>query len=127
MLIVLVYWLILHKQFLNSHLAEDPFVYIHMHLIHSLPFITVLVNIVISQTNFIPSHCIYVMIEGGVYSVVNYLGTCYRKHVLYPFMKWEDYTTIIICIFLMIFGGILFQIICYSISKGRELVDFNNT
>ena len=96
-----------------------------MHVIHSLPFVTVLVNVIISKANFIPSHCIYAMIEGIAYSVVNYLGTMYRQHILYPFMKWEDYTTVVICFFLVIFGGILFNITCFGVAKGREYIDIN--
>lgn len=107
-LIVVVYWLVLHKQFLASPLADDPFVFIHMHIIHSLPFITVLLNIIISKTNFIPSHCVYFVLEGFLYSIVNYLGVRYRGHVLYPFMKWDDFSTVIVCFFLLMFGAILF-------------------
>ena len=88
--------------------SQDTFLYCHMLVIHSLPFVTVLINMVVTKANFIPSHGVYYVIEGALYSVANYLGVRYRNHVLYPFLKWEDYTTLLVVLFLLFFGGLIF-------------------
>ena len=76
--------------------------------VHSLPFLAILINVLISRVNFIPSHGIYYMIEGALYSVTNFFGCLYRKHVLYPFLPWTDYKSVLVCIMLDIFCGVLY-------------------
>ena len=61
-----------------------------MIFVHSLPFFAVLINLVITRGRFISSHCVYTMILGSVYSIVNYFGAQYRGYNLYPFLKWEN-------------------------------------
>jgi hypothetical protein len=95
---------------------DEVYLYWHMVTVHSLPFLTVFTNLIISRTVFIPSHCVYVMGLAIAYSCMNYVGCLYRGHPLYPFLKWEDINSILFCMVMAVFGGVLAQISCMATS-----------
>jgi len=47
-----------------------------------------------------------------VYCFVNYSGTVIRGQPLYYFLTWEDYWSIIICVFITIPNAIVYYVIC---------------
>lgn len=102
----MVYWPILHPLVHKELDPNEIFLWFHMVSIHSLPFFSVAINVTISKTTFIPSHGIYYMITGLLYSFVNYLGCLYRGKALYPFLPWTDYKSILFCIGLDVFSGL---------------------
>ena len=103
------YWSILHKEFLlKVDPVKDTYLYYHSYCVHSLPFVSVTINVMISRVSFIPSHCVYVMLLGVMYSLVNYFGTLYRKTPIYSFIKWDDHISVILSVGLVIITGIVF-------------------
>ena len=102
------YWPILHPKIDSYVTPGDNFLLYHMYCVHSLPFFSSLINVLVSRVNFIPSHDIYYMISGACYSVANFLGTCYRGKPLYPFLDWTDYKSVLFCVILIIVCGIVY-------------------
>ena len=121
-LIVGVYWPVLHHLVLDKLKTESDavFLYYHMIFIHSVPFLAILFNTMLSRTVLIPGHCLYVVLVGFIYCFFNYAGVRYRGHALYPFLPWEDYKSILVCIVLLVFGAILYQIVCFIIIKIKK-------
>ena len=113
-----IYWPFLHHlilEKLNSNTDDsnrygtDPvFYYYYIHVIHSVPFIAMLINVYLSQVTFIPAHGLYLMLGGIAYGPVNYAGTLYRGHWLYPFLTWNDYRTLVIFAVCLVVFFILF-------------------
>ncbi len=93
------------------------YLYYHMITIHSLPFIGVLMNVIISRIVFIPGHCVYLSLFGLFYCIVNFLGTKYRGHFLYPFLPWTDYKSIIVSLLIVVVGAIIYLVVCFVLYR----------
>ena len=120
-IIVSIYWPLLHHLVLEKLKteADSTFLYYHMIFIHSVPFISMLLNLTMSQIVFIPSHSIYLVAVGLLYCIVNYFGSLYRGHALYPFLPWTDFKSIIVCAVLLIISFILYQAVSFLISLAK--------
>ena len=126
-LIVMIYWIVLHPLVVqNLKIDEEPFLWYHLIFIHSLPFANVFSNVVFSRVVFIPSHCTYLSIIGWSYSIVNFIGAQYRGQPLYPFLKWQDYKSLIFCLLFNVFAVLLFHLMTIiTIKFKKRPTDYN--
>lgn len=102
-------------------MAMRTYLYYHMLFIHSLPFVGVLFNVIFSRIVFIPGHCVYLSLTGLCYCVVNFLGVKYRGHVLYPFLPWTDYKSVIISLGIVIAASVIYMTVCLIIKAIKQL------
>ena len=124
-----IYWPILHHIAMERIKTEPDgsFLYYHMIFIHSVPFIAVLVNVTLSKVRFIPGHSLYIVLYGIFYSCVNYAGTLYRGHPLYPFLNWQDYRSLIVCGILNLVIFLLFQMVTAALCILKEKKQYTLT
>lgn len=118
-----VYWPLLHDLAMAriAELEEDrTFLTYHMLFIHSLPFLAVFINTLLSQVVFIPSHSLYLIGFGVFYGGLNYAGTLYRGHPLYPFLPWTDALSLLICAALLVIMFVLHQLVCLGMAICRK-------
>ena len=119
-IIVSIYWPKLHHLALKKieeeqNIAFRTYLYYHMLFIHSLPFVGILINVILSRVVFIPGHCIYLAFTGMCYNVVNYLGVKYRGHPLYPFLPWTDYKSVLIGIGIVVSASFIYMVVCFVV------------
>ena len=91
-----------------------------MIFIHSLPFLAITINIILSRTVLIPGHCMYSGLVASSYSVFNFFGSKYRGHALYPFLPWTDYKSVVICIFLVNLGMVIYLMASFIICQCKK-------
>lgn len=96
------------------------YLYYHMLSIHSVPFVATLMNVIISRMVFIPGHCVYLAAVGMCYNFVNFLGTKYRGHYLYPFLPWTDYKSIIVSLLIIVIGSFIYLLVCFVIYRVKH-------
>ena len=78
---MVVYWPFLHGfavDIVNEKVKDPKFNYFmhwHLILIHSVPFFTVFVNVMLSKMIFMREHSRYLVTGGCIYMVLNYIGT----------------------------------------------------
>jgi len=116
-LIVAIYWGYLHPLVREGLDPSERFLHFHLRVVHSLPFLSLLVNLILSRMVFIRKHAVYICFLGLGYSVANYLGTLYRKKPLYPFLKWEGFESIVFCVIFVLGACILFQGPCLLLER----------
>ncbi|CDW72364.1 UNKNOWN [Stylonychia lemnae] len=88
--------------------------------IHIYPFLTMFINVAITQIVFEAGNVIYSMIYGLFYCFINYLAVQYRGgKPIYDFLHWKDYTTILICLVIMALKAFLFILISKILAKFR--------
>ena len=86
--------------------------------IHTLPALTVFLNVALSRVVFIASHYRYMIYYSLVYAVVNYIGVLVKGRPLYPFLPWTDFRSLLVIIVIM--GGNL--TVYYFVCKGIRSV-----
>jgi hypothetical protein len=90
-MVVLVYWLMIHNEIIDRILAtNDVIIYWLNIFIHILPFLAALVNTLATSYTFVMKHYFYCLCIGLVYAPLNYIGTKIRGKPVYPFLKWEE-------------------------------------
>ena len=88
------------------------YLYYHMLFIHSVPCIAISINLILSRVSFVPAHCKYLSATGLGYCIVNFLGVKYRGHVLYPFLPWTDFKSIIISVGIVVAATVIYMFVC---------------
>lgn len=121
---MLFYWPKLHSLAIEKARTDFPddftFLYYHLICIHSLPAASVVLNVIISQARFVPSHGILICPLALSYCVANYLGVVYRGHPLYPFLTWTDYKSGLVVLGMMVISFLLFQAVTFLITLLRH-------
>ena len=112
-LIVLIFWSLLYH-------PHQPITlnYIYTHLIHSLPYIFILIEFYKCQWVFRWSHIIFVWAFMIFYLFLNLAVTVYTGKPVYPIMTWNDMLTVVIIISFSVLI-ILFFYIFYTIAEKR--------
>lgn len=99
---MIVYWLVLAKvdfrelELHNHNLDYKNYLWWNKVLCHSTPFLSSLINVIISRLVFVPGHLLYMFVIGVFYLITNYYGTLGWGKPIYFFLTWEDYTSVII-------------------------------
>ena len=88
-IITAIYWPVLHPIVKAKIQHSDPVLYFHMLYVHSVPFVTLCINLVFSRVTFLRGHWCYTVFFGMIYPVFNYFGSWYRGKNLYPIIRWE--------------------------------------
>ena len=81
--------------------------------IHSVPAISIFINVLISKIVFLYEHLSYLLIFSAIYSFVNFAATKIRRAPLYPFLPWDDWTSLIVCVVLNIPFIFIYYLVCY--------------
>ena len=88
-MVVLVYWPLVHPEVMKEVIPSgDDVVYWIMIIIHSWPFMAVLVNVILTRIVFIYDHYLYCFYLGVVYICINFVGTKMRGKPMYAFLNW---------------------------------------
>ena len=85
-----------------------------MLFVHSVPFISLLINLVYTKITFIKSHYCHSMVLGFIYIFFNYYGSMERGKNLYPIIRWEnkvEVTFVVIALILFV-GYVLHPMSC---------------
>lgn len=118
-MIVAIYWPVLHAPMLTQikGAPNEELIYWTMVFIHTLPFFGVAINVWITpKVEFMHSHYTYFIQYGVFYMFLNFLGTKYRGKPVYPFITWEDWTTVIVLAVLMALELSVFFLTCYVVN-----------
>lgn len=119
-MIVMVYWPFLHEQVLEEiRPRNDQIVYWIIIVVHIWPFLAVVANVAISQTLFIYGHYRYLLGVGVVYMFANFIGTKAIGRPLYHIMPWEDSSTLLVAIGLIVLGVGSYLGICYIVNTSK--------
>ena len=117
-LIVCVYWTLLHDFVMQSILhLNDPWIEFLFVYVHVWPGLAILFNVVFTDLRLIPSHSRYMIPVGLAYLVVNLVGTIVREEPVYPFLTWKDYKSPLIAGGLVISGKVNYDIVCWIVNK----------
>ena len=90
----ILFWVVLAPKFfptVNWHDFMQAWVAIRMILLHTIPMLASVVELVLSDVTFIHSHWKYVFATGCSYIVANYIGYKFVLHSpLYPVVDWKN-------------------------------------
>lgn len=89
----ILFWIVLAPELFantNWHDFFSAWACIRMIMLHSVPMLASIVDLVVSDVTFIDSHWKYVFATGCAYIVANYFGTIYMKTPLYPVVDWKN-------------------------------------
>ncbi|CDW89078.1 UNKNOWN [Stylonychia lemnae] len=107
--IVTIYWPVLHSyslEIVEKIRVEHPDMAWKVHhliiYLHSIPALSIFLNVFISKLVFFYEHARGLVIYSTVYYIVNFLGTKYRGKPIYPFLTWEDWWSLVICIIIVL-------------------------
>ena len=92
MVITPLFWLCLAPM-IFPHLkwsGYDLYVRIRYTCVHSIPMLTSLINILISNQKFLSRDWKFIFSAGQVYLVCNYIGTMQTGHSIYPYGDWTS-------------------------------------
>jgi hypothetical protein len=90
--IVIIYWTTLHKLALEFF-KENQCLTVYLYVAHSFPAVSLVLSWVVTDIRMDPSHWKYLLILGIVYAFINFLSTKIAGKYLYPFLKWEDFSS----------------------------------
>jgi hypothetical protein len=125
-MVVVVYWPWVHPSVLEEILPlNDSIIYWTMIWIHIWPFIAMVVNVGMSKTVFIYRHYQYVVVLGIIYAVTNFIGTKIKGKPLYPFLLWEDWTSIVVMSGLILVGVGFYLTVCYVVNSLKRVKRFD--
>lgn len=88
--------------------------------IHILPFVTTLINTIISRMVFLPFHFVYKAGFNVVYAALNYIGTIMYGHPLYSFLTWQSSLSLIVVFVLSIVDVILYAAVYLIIRSTKQ-------
>ena len=94
---MLVYWPVLHQAALKKFEGDD-FKILHMYLVHSFPFIALLLILATTDVQLQVGHWKGFIPIAFVYAVINCYATLTSGKPLYHFLDWKDYKSPLICI-----------------------------
>ena len=117
-MITVVYWTVLHKQVVESRVKRHgEFFRVTTTLHHSFPLIVSIFEVILSKHDFVYSDVFYMMIIGHAYTLNNFLQTkLIPSRVPYPFLKYEDYDSIVVLLFFTV-ANTIFYITIVTILK----------
>ena len=118
-MIVAVYWPLIHSDVILSIAEGEVIAYWITILIHSWPFFAVTLNVLVSQVVFIYCHYRYMILVGIVYALTNYSATKLKGKPLYKFLHWEDQTSIIISLSLLSATVFFFLALSFAINTNK--------
>ena len=124
-LVVSVYWSILHEKELQKRegLEGKELEIINLYIAHILPIVGCFGNFLITDVCMKSSHSKVLIPIAVAYAVVNYLETKSRGEPLYFFLTWEDETTIYIYTVITLITIAAFHVlayITYSIKRSKS-------
>lgn len=115
-----VYWFLLHKYVME--IAGDNLLdKVVTVCIHSVPFMTVISNIVLSRIEFRRSDLVYCMIFSVGYGFINFSSAYYLNFIVYPFIPWTNIESYVIGSVLLLAVYVMFHSLCSGVDKVRGL------
>ncbi|CAI2380765.1 unnamed protein product [Moneuplotes crassus] len=89
-----VYWVAIHNS-LEERAKEQPAGYAHSQVCnHLLPFVAISCDMLVTRPVFSLEHQLAFFIMGTLYTLNNFAQTKLFGWSPYPFLKWEDWTSI---------------------------------
>ncbi|CDW85995.1 UNKNOWN [Stylonychia lemnae] len=117
--IVAIYWPVLHEESLKiveKHQAQNPEWAWKFHqlmiYIHIVPAISIFLNVLVSKLVFFYEHSKMMVIYSITYFFVNFVATKLRGSPVYPFLPWEDWFSLVVCLIIMIPNILVYYIVC---------------
>lgn len=123
-IVVVVFWSLLYNEAI-SDCAGDQKKILNVYYAHVGPGVSALINYAITDVRLTRSHVKMVFTIAALYGYVNYLETKKRGAPLYWFLTWEDSTSVLIYLSLMVvFTGLWFVLcgISYALKPVQEKV-----
>ena len=125
MIIVPVYWTMIHEQDVVPKFGDKPRLMMFMYWVHIWPGIAALFNVIISKSLFINSYYKFLLGVGVFYMFVNFVGTKVSGKPLYSFLPWTDWTSLVISMSLIGLALLSYYLVCnlvnYSKLGGKSL------
>ena len=87
------YWILLHDYMMSEMKArgmDEPIMIARQILIHSVPFICVAANVILSRIGFNPGMWRFTLFMQVFYITVNSLVSLGIKHDIYYFLPWNS-------------------------------------
>mmetsp|Transcript_844 Transcript_844/g.885 ORF Transcript_844/g.885 Transcript_844/m.885 type:complete len:150 (-) Transcript_844:33-482(-) len=109
-IVTVVYFSLLHDE-VHAIFEGQPFVQVHMKIIHLAPLLTSFVNFYLTDIVFIRRHYKALVAFGTMYLTINFIGTKMIGKPLYSFLTWKDYTSILISAAILLLGVIFFNVL----------------
>ncbi|CAI2380651.1 unnamed protein product [Moneuplotes crassus] len=111
-IVFIIYWVAIHHT-MDDLIAEQGQEFVkYLYVSHIIPFLCISAELFISKPVVLQSELIYMIYYGSIYTVSNFIQTKLTNVRPYPFMTWEDYTSVI-----AFFVILLFMIVIYTVSS----------
>lgn len=110
-IVVIVFWSLLYEEAIKDCQGDEMKIF-NVHYAHLGPGLSALINFVITDVRLTPSHVKMVFTIAAVYGYVNYIETKKRGAPLYWFLTWEDSTSVVIYLGLMLVFTVLWFLLC---------------
>ena len=122
-IVTLVFWILLSP--LINFEKIGTALYYQVIIDHSLPLACLLIDYSINAVPIIRRHLIGILIYGVIYLLINFSIVKITGYAVYPFLKWNDWSSILISAFLIVFSGITFLLL-YLLNT-KKLKHFSKT
>ena len=120
-IITLVYWLALHKDLMISLQKRNTpqlITQVIIHL-HTIPMFVLLIDFFNTNYKFELGDIVYLNGFSFCYLLVNLVLTKYYDEVIYPFLTWKDYTSVIVsAVIFVVFN--LFYLAIWKMLSGKK-------
>jgi hypothetical protein len=99
LIVLVVYWSLIHAEEITKFSGWAKF---HMYTVHIVPTVAFLINWACTDVVLHAGHGFGLNSIGLLYAIVNCIQTKRTGTPLYSFLTWEDYTSPLFCLGLMI-------------------------
>ena len=77
---------------------------------HSLPLACLVIDYIINAVPFARRHLAGILVFALGYILINFLVVKISGKPVYPILKWNDWASVILCIMILVFSVVLFEV-----------------